>query len=149
MTAASDHRFGCNGRHRVDTKTDTLRRFEVITGVGRRRRWSAAEKARIVAESLAPGASVSAVARRHGLHPNQLFAWRRLVRADGGDEGAAVAPPPAFVPVLVDPGPAPVPAPAARPVIEVIVGPVIVRLDADVEAAVLARVLDAARRVSA
>lgn len=52
--------------------------IEVITSVQRRRRWSASEKARIVNETYQPGASVSAVARRHGVAPNQLFQWRRL-----------------------------------------------------------------------
>jgi transposase len=45
----------------------------VITGVGRRRRWSDEEKAWIVAESLDPATTVSAVARRYGLHASQLF----------------------------------------------------------------------------
>jgi len=55
----------------------------------RRRRWSAGDKARIVAETAAPGASVSQVARDHGIHPSQLFAWRREVRngtKGGGDQ---------------------------------------------------------------
>jgi transposase len=54
---------------------------EVITSVERRRRWSAAEKERLVAASLEPGGSVSAVARAAGIHPSQLYGWRRqLVR---------------------------------------------------------------------
>jgi transposase len=57
-----------------------VRRFEVITGVGGRRAWSAENKARIVAESLAAGANVSAVARRYGLLPQQIYTWRRLAR---------------------------------------------------------------------
>src|SRR6266498_2932868 len=52
-------------------------RVEVITSVERRRRWSAAEKERLVAASLAPGASVSALAREAGIHPGQLYGWRR------------------------------------------------------------------------
>ncbi|MBV8070695.1 MAG: transposase, partial [Acidobacteriaceae bacterium] len=44
----------------------------------RRRRWPAEEKARIMQETYAPGMSVSLVARRHGIAPNQLFSWRRL-----------------------------------------------------------------------
>ncbi len=55
-------------------------RSEVLHGPERRRRWTADEKARIVAESLAPDAVASAVARRHGIHPNQLYGWRREVR---------------------------------------------------------------------
>jgi transposase len=50
---------------------------EIITSVERRRRWSAAEKERLVAASLEPGASVSAVARQAGMHPSQLYGWRR------------------------------------------------------------------------
>jgi len=57
-----------------------IRRLEVITGVGGRRTWSREDKARIVAESLATGANVSAVARRYGLRPQQVYAWRRLAR---------------------------------------------------------------------
>jgi len=48
--------------------------------VARRRHWPRSEKARIVAESYAPGASATAVAVRHGLHRNQIFAWRRQLR---------------------------------------------------------------------
>jgi transposase len=51
--------------------------IEVITSVERRRRWSAAEKERLVSASLEPGASVSAVARQAGMHPSQLYGWRR------------------------------------------------------------------------
>jgi len=51
--------------------------IEVITSVERRRRWSAAEKERLVSASLAPSASVSAVARDAGIHPSQLYGWRR------------------------------------------------------------------------
>jgi len=58
-----------------------VRRIELITGTGRRRRWSRDDKARIVEESLKPGATVSDVARRNGLSPQQLFAWRRAAHA--------------------------------------------------------------------
>jgi transposase len=51
--------------------------IEVITSVERRRRWSEAEKERLVAASLEAGASVSAVARDAGIHPSQLYGWRR------------------------------------------------------------------------
>ena len=50
----------------------------MIASVQRRRRWSAEEKAAIVQETYAHGMSVSLVARRHGIAPNQLFRWRRL-----------------------------------------------------------------------
>ena len=54
-----------------------------ITSVQRRRRWTASEKVRMVEETFEPGMTVSLVARRHGVAPNQLFTWRRLV-AQGG-----------------------------------------------------------------
>lgn len=61
----------------MDT-TGTKERIEIITSVQRRRRWSAEEKVAIVQETYTPGASVSMVARRHGVAPNQVFNWRRL-----------------------------------------------------------------------
>ena len=52
----------------------------VLSGPERRRRWTIAEKLRIVEESLASDAVASEVARRHDVHPNQLHAWRRMAR---------------------------------------------------------------------
>jgi transposase len=80
------------------TKPAAARRVEIFTGAGRRRSWSAEDKARIVAESLAPGAKVSAVARTHGLTPAQIFRWRQAFSMDN------TAPPPAlsFAPVIVE-----------------------------------------------
>ena len=49
----------------------------VLSGPERRRRWTPAEKARIVEESLAAGTNVAEVARRHDVRPNLLHAWRR------------------------------------------------------------------------
>jgi transposase len=69
-----------------------LESFAVIEGVADRldtsppllrRRWSVEAKARIVEESLTPGANVSAVARAHGLSPQQVFAWRRKAIRSG------------------------------------------------------------------
>jgi transposase len=54
---------------------------EVITSIERRRRWSSAEKERLVAASLEPGAAVSALAREAGIHPSQLYGWRRKLCA--------------------------------------------------------------------
>lgn len=73
-------------------------RLEVITETGRRRWFSKDDKAQIVEETLAPGAVVSDVARRHGLTPQQVFTWRRQARqlqATKADE-------PQFVPAVVD-----------------------------------------------
>src|SRR5208282_1948291 len=87
------------------TEVDTFRRVEVITGVARRRRWTAAEKARIVAESYAPGASGTAVALRYGLHRNQIFAWRRQFRSGTSlpprERGGAGERPAGFIPIAI------------------------------------------------
>lgn len=56
---------------------------EIITDGGRRRRWSAAEKLRIVEETLEAHASISIVARRNGVAPNLLYRWRRLMLEGG------------------------------------------------------------------
>ena len=69
----------------VDISDDTkggYRRIELLTGQGRRRRWSAEEKARIIEETLAPGAPVSDVAWRWQLSSQQVFTWWREARSD-------------------------------------------------------------------
>src|SRR6266566_1168459 len=76
-------------------------RIEIRSGVGRRRHWSEQIKGRIVAESYAPGAIVSEVARRHDISPQHLFGWRKAAR-DGrlalpADEAAL------FVPIVMAP----------------------------------------------
>jgi transposase len=77
----------------------SYRRVEVLTGTRRRRRWSAEEKARIVAESSARGVVARSVALRHGVHPNQLYAWRREFRVTEATAEAGFAR--GFVPVAV------------------------------------------------
>jgi transposase len=67
--------------------TNTKReQIEVVTSQERRRRWTAAEKRSIVQETYEPGVTVSLIARRHGIAPNQLFYWRRRM-----EEGALTA----------------------------------------------------------
>ncbi len=121
----------------TSTKADGFRRIEVITGVGRRRRWTDEEKARIVAESLDPATTVSAVARRYGLHASQLFVWRQQLAAPAAREA------PAFVPVLVAEDSMTSAEAASR--MEIALGPVVVRVGADVDAAALRRVLEVVR----
>ena len=126
-----------NDSRTTSTKADEFRRIEVITGVGRRRRWTDEEKAWIVAESLDPASTVSAVARRYGLHPSQLFVWRQQLAASAARDA------PGFVPVLVtDEGTTPA-EPGGR--IEIALGPAVVRVGADVDAAALRRVLEVLR----
>ncbi len=114
-----------------------FRQIEVITGVGRRRRWTAEAKAWIVAESLDPGTTAAAVARRYGLHASQLCAWRQQRAAPAA--GAA----PGFVPVVVTESAAPPAEMAGR--MEIALGPVVVRVGADVDATALRRVLEVVR----
>ena len=72
--------------------------FEIITGRERRRRWSVADKLRVLAECSEPGAQVTAVAARHGIYRSLVFQWRRQAR-----DGLLVAEPvPGFVPVRLE-----------------------------------------------
>ena len=87
-----------------DVKAD-YRRIEVLTGPGRRRRWSSEEKGRIVAETLQAGTTVTEVARRWHVCPQQVWGWRRearegqlVLREADNDPRAA----PHFVPIVAD-----------------------------------------------
>jgi transposase len=75
---------------------EPVRRIEVFTGAGRRRSWSTVEKAAIVDESYGAGETVCSVARRHGLTPQQLFAWRRLARRASAEASRL------FVPAVIE-----------------------------------------------
>ena len=97
-----------------------------------RRRWSDEFKAQVVTEALEPGASVSAIARRIGIHPSQLFAWRRDARAEQRHR-----PRPWSCEGVV--------ASVAGAVIEIAIGEVIVRVGVDVDEEHLQRVLRAVR----
>ncbi len=94
-----------------DAKDGGYRRVEVLTGPGRRRKWSDDDKARIVAETLEPGAVVAEVARRWQVCSQQVFTWRREMRA-----GAAARL--GFVPIVAE-APAVVPELPSMPPIEV------------------------------
>ena len=76
-------------------KGDSYRRIEVITGERRRRRWTAEEKARIVAESFEEDANISEVARRNGVSRGLLTVWRHKLAAAAGVTG------PGFVPLQI------------------------------------------------
>lgn len=87
--------------HMSKAVEEPVRRIEVFTGTGRRRNWSADEKAQIVAESYSSADTVCGVARRHGLTHSQLFAWRRqALRAPASAQEA-----PHFVPAIVEGSP--------------------------------------------
>ena len=84
-----------------DDAKGEYRRIEVLTGPGRRRRWSADQKARIVAEALVPGARVSEVARRWQICSQQVYGWRRTMRQDLASAAGTTATP-GFVPIVSD-----------------------------------------------
>ena len=86
--------------HKLKPEPEPLRRLEVITGTGRRRRFSDGYKTRIVEETLAPGSVVSEVARRHGFSPQQLFGWRRQARQSIATSTDPAAP--QFVPAVIE-----------------------------------------------
>jgi transposase len=97
----------------------TSSQVEVITSVQRRRRWTAAEKERLVAASLEPGAVASEIARDAGIHPSQLFGWRRqlcqrrddipafaaVTLATGGPGAASTPTPPGMIEIEFAGGP--------------------------------------------
>jgi len=119
------------------SEASSARRVEIFTGAGRRRMWPADVKAGIVAESYSSGQTVSAVARRHGLTVQQLFAWRRMARRAGATcELAGVS----FVPV-VSAG-----AAGGGAVIEIELSGAVVRVRVGAEAALVRAVLGALRR---
>lgn len=129
------------------TSTDVpVQRFEVFTGAGRRRDWSDEEKDRIVAESYSGEMSVSAVARRHGLSPGQLFTWRRQVRSQAKQDLT-----PVFVPAVIDRPAEPPPTRrktmtrSALPIaaIELEVGGIIVRIASGTDSATITAVIQA------
>jgi transposase len=122
-----------------------VRRVEVFSGTGRRRRWPPEQKTLIVAETYEPGETVSAVARRHGLTAQQLFTWRRQAqRARTGTSRMAFAPV-----VLEAPEPRACAAPIVQshsgglPVIEIVIGTATVRVPPGTELATLQLVLSA------
>src|SRR5215472_14658271 len=104
--------IGANDSVCTSARDSAMSRVEVITGPIRRRRWSEEQKRAIVAESFAPGETVSEVARRADICPAQIYRWRQELRA-------AVQ---GFAPVLIGPpelssAPMPDDAPSGEPVI--------------------------------
>jgi transposase len=117
----------------------SFRRIEVLSGPPRRRRWSQEEKAAVVAASLAPGAVARQVALRHGVHPNQLYAWRRELASVDGCGGQTAD----FVSVAVTrAGGARL---AAGPVVEIALGDAVVRVAPGTEMGFLGAVLRAVK----
>lgn len=125
-----------------------VRRLEVITGIGGRRVWSQADKGRIVAETFAAGANVSAVARRYGLRPQQVYAWRRLARS--GVLALSAEEALGFVPLVAresEPGPPATAAPAQARIVEIEIAGAVIRTAPGVDWRHLREVLRALKAV--
>jgi transposase len=86
---------------------------EILVGPERRRRWSADEKARIVAEATVPDARVADIARRYGVSRSLIYTWRREANQRLSGDGVGVALPD-LVPVVVSAGSEPPSPEAAR-----------------------------------
>jgi transposase len=113
-----------------------------FTALATRRDWRPSEKRAIVAESLVPGANVSAIARRHGVAQSLLYRWRKTIEA-GPPSGAA------FVPVVISaPQPPAKPeVPQAAPVIEIaLINGRTLKVAADIDTGLLARIASALER---
>lgn len=109
------------------------------------RRWPDDLKARIVAETLVPGATVNTVARKYDMRPNHLSAWRRMAK-DGELVLPAPDPEAEFAPLVVfdvERSPPLEESGAVPPVIEVVAGDVAVRLNGDTPAARIAEIVRA------
>jgi transposase len=132
----------------MDAQSAFLRSLGVEIFESGHRRWPEAVKARAVAETLEPGATVNAVAARYGVKPNQLSAWRCLAKqgrlvlpaAEMADEPVTFAPL-----VLCEPEPpqAPEPSPHSADKLRLIFGDVTIELTADTPAARIAEILHA------
>jgi len=144
----------CLGVIPMDAITDEtkggFRRVELLTGLGRRRRWSAEEKAQIVAETLVPGVRVSDVARRWQLHPQQLFGWRHQARQDSASKRRTDDAALSFVPIVTERDECVVAADvtASRSSIEIELADAVVRTMGGVNGEWLTEVLRAVRRSS-
>jgi len=143
-----------------DPVSKSARRFEVFTGAGKRRDWSDAQKASIVAECWPGGERVSAVARRHALDPSQIYGWRKELVRRCKDHGVAVPvaleqQDPAFVPAVIAPDDTPEPAPdpvrsrrrrrAEPAAIELEIGGALVRIGSGADADTITAVITALR----
>jgi len=122
-------------------------RSEVLAGPERRRRWSLAEKRRIVAESLAPGVVSCVVARRHGIHPNQVCDWRRKLRRLAAGAISDFVPISLAVTASEASTAAPRPSAMSGSQIEIVMSMATVRVPTLVDEATLRRVLAAVKSV--
>ncbi|MGX9948541.1 IS66-like element accessory protein TnpA (plasmid) [Bradyrhizobium denitrificans] len=128
--------------HLDGSSAGSVSRLEVLEGPSGRRVRSEAERARIAAESLLPGAQVSEVARKHGATRWQIYDWRRRFR-QRGMLPPCEASPPTFAPLVVERALEELPAPPIK--LEIAIGDVVLRTDAAIDGEQLSRVIRAVR----
>jgi len=131
-------------QHFLQAGSERISRLEVLEGPTGRRQWPDDLKARIVAESLVPGARVCDVAERHRIAPQSLTTWRRLVKE--GRLRSTPAQRTGFAPLLVETQTGPEPAPSGAERIEMEARGVIVRLPMDVSSARIGDIAAALRQ---
>ena len=138
-------RDGKVGVHLDSSTGGGVSRLEVIEGPSGRRRRTKAERARIAAESLVPGASVADVARRHGTTRWQVYDWRKKLRTGQLVVPGSVAALPIFAELVVEAAVAEAPAARRGVNVEIAVGDVLIRAGADADEGLLTRAIRAAR----
>jgi transposase len=142
-------RDGKVGVHLDGSSGGGVSRLEVIEGPTGRRRRTKAERARIAAESLMPGVSVTDVARRHGTTRWQVYDWRKKLRTGQLFVPESVAALPMFAELVVEGAAAEMPAKTEVSTgVEIVVGDVVIRVGADADEVLLTRSIRAARAAS-
>jgi len=144
-------RDGKVGVHLDGSGDGGVSRLEVIEGPSGRRLRTKAERARIAAESLVPGASVTDVAQRHGTTRWQIYDWRRKLRTGQLVVPESVAALPMFAELVIEGAAAGAEMPAEAVVatgVEIVVGDVVIRVGADADEVLLTRAIRAARAAS-
>jgi transposase len=141
-------RDGKVGVHLDGSRGSGVSRLAIIDGPSGRRRRPKAERARIAAESLVPGASVTDVARRHGTTRWQVYDWRRKLRTGQLVVPESVAALPMFAELVVEGAAAGAEMPAGALVatgVEIVIGDVVIRAGTDADEGLLTRAIRAAR----
>lgn len=139
-------RDGEVGVHLDSSRGSGFSRLEVIEGPSGRRLRTKAERARIAAESLVPGASVTDVAQRHGTTRWQVYDWRKKLRTGQLVVPESVASLPMFAELVVEAAAAEKPAETEITAgVEIVIGDVVIRAGTDADEGLLTRTIRAAR----
>jgi len=136
---------GKMGVHLDGSKSVGVSRLEVIEGPSGRRRRTKAERARIAAESMMPGVTVTDIAHKHGTTRWQIYDWRKQIRKGNLVVPESVAGLPMFAELVVDDTAAEAPLAVHGSDLEIVVADVVIRVGGGVDEGQLTRVIRAAR----